>query len=85
MVSSVGSGDVYGTTDLERLFLTFLFTAADVVFALAFGLLAELTSNVRSNNAEQNFLNKIVQADRIMKQTQFNENWKDRVMQYLTF
>lgn len=47
MVSSVGSGDIFGTTDLERLFLTFLITSADVVFALAFGLLAELTSNVR--------------------------------------
>lgn len=47
MVSSVGSGDIYGTTDLERLFLTFLITSADVVFALAFGLLAELTSNAR--------------------------------------
>lgn len=45
IVSSVGSGDVFGTTDLERIFLTALMTAADVVFALAFGLIAEITSN----------------------------------------
>jgi hypothetical protein len=44
-VSSVGSGDVFGTTDLERLFIIVLMTAADIVFALAFGLLAEITSN----------------------------------------
>lgn len=50
IVSSVGSGDIYGTTDIERLFFTFLMTAADVVFALAFGLLAELTSNSRQGN-----------------------------------
>lgn len=66
MVSSVGSGDIYATTDLERVFLTLLFTAADVVFALAFGLLAELTTNVRQNNEDQNFLTKIIRTERIM-------------------
>ena len=52
IVSSVGSGDVFGTTDLERLFFIVLMTAADIVFALAFGLLAELTSNARANNPQ---------------------------------
>ena len=60
IVSSVGSGDIFGTTDLERLFFTFLMTAADIFFAFAFGLLAELTTNARQNDEEQNFLNKII-------------------------
>jgi len=47
IVSNVGSGDIWGTTDLERIFFTVLITSADVVFALAFGMLAELTSNQR--------------------------------------
>ena len=50
IVSSVGSGDIFATTDLERIFFTLLMTAADIVFALAFGLLAELTSNQRVDN-----------------------------------
>ena len=85
IVSSVGSGDIFGTTDLERLFFTFLMTAADIVFALAFGLLAELTTNARQNDKEQNFLHKIIQAERIMYQSKFNENVKDCVEQYLTY
>jgi hypothetical protein len=47
IVSSVGSGDIFGTTDLERFFFVLLITFADVIFALAFGLLAELTANLR--------------------------------------
>ncbi len=51
IVSSVGSGDIYGTTDLERFFFVLLITFADVIFALAFGLLAELTANSRKYNS----------------------------------
>ena len=60
-------------------------TAADVVFALAFGLLAELTSNSRQGNDSQNFLDKMLMTERIMQQAQFNSSWKDRVQQYLTY
>lgn len=81
----MGSGDVYGTTDLERLFFIILMTSADIVFALAFGLLAEVTSNQRANNPQQNFFNNMVQSERIMQQCKFNANWKDRVQQYMTY
>lgn len=66
IVSSVGSGDIWGTTDLERVYFTFLMCAADVVFALAFGLLAELTTNIRANNTQENFFRKIQESERIM-------------------
>jgi hypothetical protein len=66
IVSSVGSGDIYGVTDIERLFFTFLMTVADVIFALAFGLLAELTSNSRQGNESQIFLDKMMITERIM-------------------
>jgi hypothetical protein len=41
----VGSGDIFGTTDLERIFFTLLMMAGDIIFSLAFGLLASITSN----------------------------------------
>jgi hypothetical protein len=85
MGSSVGSGDIYGTTDLERMFLTFLFSAADVVFALAFGLIAELTTKVRQDNWINQQINKLIRIEYLMSQAQFNANWKDRVKQYLTY
>lgn len=67
IVSSVGSGDIFGTTDLERLFFVVLMCSADIVFALAFGLLAELTTNARADNPEQNFFNKMLTSQRVMQ------------------
>ncbi len=40
IVSSVGSGDVFATTDLERIFFILLIGCADIIFSLAFGLVA---------------------------------------------
>jgi hypothetical protein len=70
---------------LERIFFVFLITFADVIFALAFGLLAEVTANLRKDNSQQQFLSKIIQTRRIMETAEFNENWKDRIEQFLTY
>jgi hypothetical protein len=60
IISTVGSGDIFGTTDLERGFFICLMSCSDIIFALAFGLLAELTSNQRANNPQQNFINNLI-------------------------
>lgn len=39
-MTSVGYGDIFPVTDLERVFFILMITAGDVLFALAFGLIA---------------------------------------------
>lgn len=79
IVSATGSGDIFGTTDLERLFFSFLMTGGDIVFALSIGLLSEMTSSRRADNPYQNFIRNLVLCERIMTESEFNQNWKDRV------
>jgi hypothetical protein len=85
IVSTVGTGDVFGTTDLERIFFMLLIVCGDIIFSLAFGLLASITSLQKESNPDQNFCSYVVEAERIMSQSKFNDNWKDRVQQYMTY
>jgi len=76
---------VFGTTDLERIFLILLIGCADVFFSYVFGLVASITSIEKEANPDQNFCAYVVEAERIMSESQFNDNWKDRVQQYMTY
>ena len=40
VVTSVGYGDMYPVTNIERIFFILMINAGDVLFALAFGLIA---------------------------------------------
>jgi hypothetical protein len=66
IVSTVGTGDVFGTTDLERIFFMLLIVCGDIIFSLAFGLLASITSLQKESNPDQNFCSYVVEAERIM-------------------
>ena len=42
IVTSLGSGDMFPSTDKERLFFTFMMTSGDLCFAFAFGLITNI-------------------------------------------
>ena len=43
VVTSVGYGDMFPVNDAERIFFCLTITAGDVLFALAFGMITQIT------------------------------------------
>lgn len=42
IVATVGYGDMFANNDIERMYVVFLINTGDVLFALAFGLIAAI-------------------------------------------
>jgi hypothetical protein len=60
VVTSVGYGDMYGTTDTERLITCLIIITGDALFAVAFGMMANLAASADSEL--DNYLSKIATA-----------------------
>ncbi len=50
IVATVGYGDMFTMTDVERLFVVFLINTGDALFAVAFGLIAALSMEASQNS-----------------------------------
>jgi hypothetical protein len=70
VVCSVGYGDMFPMTDLERVVFTVMITIGDLLFALAFGLIARLTLQISLTNETKQFRDKMYQIQEFM--TSFN-------------
>ena len=62
-ITTVGYGDISGTTDIERIFCTIIMLFGVIAFSFANGSLTSIIQNIDSNNAlfeqEINMLNEI--------------------------
>ena len=59
VVATIGYGDMYPCTTLERAFYMALCTSGDVLFALTFGLLASLSLQRAADDEIQMFIEKM--------------------------
>ena len=60
VATSVGYGDMYPVTDTERVFFCLMINAGDVLFALAFGLIAQITMQISQLDETQIFIDKML-------------------------
>ena len=59
IVCSVGYGDMFPMTDIERIFFAIMITIGDLLFALAFGLITRLTLQISHMNETRQFKDKM--------------------------
>lgn len=67
IVCSVGYGDMFPMTDLERVFFTVLITIGDLLFALAFGLITKITLMIALADETKQFKQKMYQIHEYLK------------------
>lgn len=66
IVCSVGYGDMFPMTDLERIWFTTMIVIGDLLFALAFGLITKLTLQFSLTNETRQFKEKMYQIQEFM-------------------
>ena len=66
VVCSVGYGDMFPMTDIERVVFTIMITIGDLLFALAFGLIARLTLQISLTDETKQFRDKMYQIQEFM-------------------
>lgn len=59
IVCSVGYGDMFPMTDLERIFFTAMITIGDLLFALAFGLITRISIQLSLTDETKQFKDKM--------------------------
>lgn len=85
VVCSVGYGDMFPMTDVERCFFIFMITMGDLLFALAFGLITKITLQMSLANETQQFKDKMIQIQEFMSSFNLDAAQQSRVENYFAY
>lgn len=79
ITTGAGVGDIIPTTDVERVFFTFMINSGDVIFALVFGLINNMVLSSRLDDETGNFIDSMVRTERCLAKFEISSTWKDRI------
>ncbi|CAI2367548.1 unnamed protein product [Moneuplotes crassus] len=85
VVSTVGYGDMFPMTDVERIFITLLINSGDLIFAVAFGLIAGISMQASNNKSTEIFFKKMHMIKELIDQNRGDEKQKSKVEQYFAY
>lgn len=85
IVSTVGSGDVFPTTDAERVYVIFLINVGDAFFAVAFGLIAGIAMQASKNKSTEIFFKKMHSIKELLSQNGGDATQKSKVEQFFAY
>lgn len=72
-------------TDIERIFFTAMITMGDLLFALAFGLITQITLQISLTNETKQFKDKMYQIQEFMNSFNLDQAQQRRVEQYFAY
>ena len=79
IVTSVGYGDMFPTTDIERLCTMFIILSGDALFAFAFGMMASLALETDFKDSLKRFLVQMEKFKKILKAHEIDEEIQKKV------
>lgn len=85
VVSTVGYGDMFPMTDVERIFFIFLINSGDALFAVAFGLIAGITMQASKNKSTEAFFKKMHSIKELLTQNGGDPAQKSKVEQFFAY
>ena len=85
VVSTVGYGDMFPMTDVERIFMIFLINSGDALFAVAFGLIAGITMQASKNKSTESFFKKMHSIKELLTQNGGDPAQKSKVEQFFAY
>jgi len=85
VVSTVGYGDMFPMTDVERIFIIFLINSGDLIFAVAFGLIAGITMQASNNKNTEVFFKKMYNIKELISQNHGDATQESKVEQYFAY
>jgi hypothetical protein len=83
IVTSVGYGDMFGTTDTERITTVLIILTGDALFAVAFGLIASIAAAKES--AFRRYTNMISDMRSFCETVSLNEGLVKKIEDYYAF
>jgi CRP-like cAMP-binding protein len=85
VVSTVGYGDMFPMTDIERIFFVLLINSGDALFAVAFGLIAGITMQASNNKSTEVFFNKMHSIKELIRENGGDQNQIFKVEQFFAY
>ena len=85
VVSTVGYGDMFPMTDVERMYIIFLINMGDALFAVAFGLIAGITMQASKNKSTEIFFKKMHSIKELLSQNGGDATQKSKVEQFFAY
>jgi hypothetical protein len=85
IVTGLGQSDMIAYNDLERICFIMIINLGDAVFAMTFGLIAQIQMHISENSHFQQYVQKMKEVETFLNFVQAQSQQKKRIEQYFSY
>jgi len=85
IVTGLGQSDMIAYNDLERICFILIINLGDAVFAMTFGLIAQIQMHISENSHFQQYVQKMKEVETFLNFVQAQSQQKKRIEQYFSY